>query len=847
MTHIIKSILNLGNMKRFICFAFLLFICLNLHSQPINPDTYLGYSYGSKYTAHHKVVSYFEQEQKNNPGLIKIENYGTTNEGRPLIAVILSTSENMKNLEAIRANNLRNARSLNDGIKSTVNGKAIVWLSYNVHGNETSGTEAAMKTYYELMTKKDFNEVLKDLIIIIDPCLNPDGRERYINWFNSVSGSSPDLTPFAREHQEPWPGGRTNHYYFDLNRDWAWQTQVESRARIKLYNQWLPHIHVDFHEQSVNNPYYFAPAAEPFHEAITPFQRTFQRTIGVNNAKYFDEKSWLYFTNERFDLFYPSYGDTYPTYTGAIGMTYEQAGGSRAGTAIKINDETVLTLKDRIDHHTTTGLSTVEIASQNAASLNKEFVKYYDNSTKVSATDYNTFVLKYAPENEQRLAGIKDLMDINAIEYGSSSGSITGFDYYTGKEAKYSLSAKDVVIKTQQSRSTLVKVLFEPKSMLFDSITYDITAWSLPYVYGLNAIATNQVLSITPLAKDPEVKKPEESYGYAMPWKGGMNTKVFTQLLNKKVKLRFSEQSFVSDGKTFDRGTILILSDNNQPRSKIKLILEEIQKTYNVEFFPLKGGMVEKGFDMGSDRIRYIKAPRIVLLTGEGTGSNAVGEIWHHLDKELGYPVTLANSTNFENIKLSETDVIVMADGNYRFLRDKELAEILQNWIAQGGKLIAFEGAVEQLSDQKWINLKKRSFPNDSSYKDPYKYLKIYENREKDEISDISPGAIYKVEMDNTHPLAFGYPKHYFSLKQSSTFYDYIKTGGWNVGVIKSEQQIQGFVGSKLRPKFKNSLVFGVQEEGRGQIIFFTDDVLFRNFWENGKLMFDNAVFLVGQ
>ncbi len=834
-------------MKGFIFIAILIFSILNGYSQTTNPDIFLGYDYGNKYTSHYKVLEYFEMEQKNNRDLVKLETYGITNEGRPLFAVILSTAENMKNLESIRTNNLRNARALNDGIKANVTGKAIVWLSYNVHGNETSGTEAAMKTYYDLMSKSKNHELLKDLIVIIDPCLNPDGRERYINWFNSVSGTAPDVLPWSREHQEPWPGGRTNHYYFDLNRDWAWQTQVESQARIKLYNNWLPQIHVDFHEQNVNNPYYFAPAAEPFHEAITPFQRSFQRSIGVNNAKYFDEKSWLYFTNERFDLFYPSYGDTYPTYTGAVGMTYEQAGGSRAGTRVKIKDETILTLKDRIEHHTTTGLSTIEIAAGNALTLNKEFIKYYDIAFIVSKKEYNTFVLKYRNEDEQRFQSIRKLMDLNKIEYGTSSGTISGYDYHSGKESKYTIDDKDLIIKTQQSRSTLIKVLFEPKSMLFDSITYDITAWSLPYVYGINAIASYQVLPVIPGKNDDSKKMLPESYGYALPWNGGVSTKVFTQLLNKKVKLRYCEQPFVSDGITFDRGTILILNNGGQPRSEIKIILEELQNKYKVKFTPLKGGMVEKGFDMGSDRIRFIKAPRIVLLCGEGTGSNAVGEVWHHLDKELEYPVTLVNISNFENIKWSETDVIIMPDGNYKFLREKEMSELLQNWINQGGKLIALESAVDQLSDQKWINLKKRKFPNDSSDKDPYKFLKIYENREKDEISDISPGAIYKVELDNTHPLAFGYPKYYFSLKQSNSFYDYIKTSGWNVGIIRSEQQIQGFVGSKLKPKFKNSFVFGTQEEGSGQIVFFTDDVLFRNFWENGKLMFDNAVFLVGQ
>jgi hypothetical protein len=217
---------------------------------------------------------------------------------------------------------------------------------------------------------------LKNELVIMDPCINPDGRDRYVNWFNSVVSIVPNPQTAAREHQEPWPGGRTNHYNFDLNRDWAWQSQQESRFRLKLYNEWLPMVHVDFHEQGFNEPYYFAPAAEPFHEVITPWQREFQLLIGKNNAKYFDANGWLYFTKERFDLLYPSYGDTYPTYNGAIGMTFEQ-GGIRGGLAVINEDGDTLTLADRLEHHYTTGLSTVEIASNNSSKLVSEFKKYF--------------------------------------------------------------------------------------------------------------------------------------------------------------------------------------------------------------------------------------------------------------------------------------------------------------------------------------------------------------------------------------------------------------------------------------------------------------------------------------
>ena len=267
----------------------------------------MGYKIGTRYTPHWKIVSYFNHVAANAPAMMKLQQYGETNEGRPLLLAFYQQCPKIyKGLEAIRTNNLRLANLANDKTAAVEeNAPAIVWLSYNVHGNETSSSEAAMLTLYALVDPSNTKtkEWLKNTVVIIDPCINPDGRDRYVNWFNSIAGKNYNPQLMAREHHEPWPGGRTNHYNFDLNRDWAWQTQVETQQRIKVYNQWLPQVHVDYHEQGINEPYYFAPAAQPYHDVITPWQRDFQVTIGKNNAKYFDENGWFYFTKEVFDLF----------------------------------------------------------------------------------------------------------------------------------------------------------------------------------------------------------------------------------------------------------------------------------------------------------------------------------------------------------------------------------------------------------------------------------------------------------------------------------------------------------------------------------------------------------------
>ena len=339
-----------------------------------SPDEFLPHPLGEQFSAHNQLVNYFEYVASQKSDMTKLVRLGATSEERPQIVMIISSKENMANLEAIRLNNLRRA-GLESGKADDSNPIAIVYMGYSVHGNEAAGSEASMKVLYDLTNPNNPNTQiwLKNTVVIIDPSQNPDGYSRYTNWYRDVSNMLPAVSKSTNEHLEPWPGGRVNHYLFDLNRDWAWATQSETQNRLKFYKQWMPHVHPDIHEQGSDSPYYFAPAAAPFHKYITPFQLEFQTEIGKNHAKYFDANGWLYFTREVFDLFYPSYGDTYPTFNGAIGMTYEQ-GGIGAGRAVVTEIGDTLTLKDRVEHHATTSLSTVEMADRKSTRLNSSHV-----------------------------------------------------------------------------------------------------------------------------------------------------------------------------------------------------------------------------------------------------------------------------------------------------------------------------------------------------------------------------------------------------------------------------------------------------------------------------------------
>jgi hypothetical protein len=824
-------------------------------AQVKSPEEFLGYKIGTRFTPHWQLISYFQHVAQALPNMVKLEQYGETNEYRPLYLAFVSNVENINNLENIRLNNLRLANIAADRMAPTESTPAIVWLSYNVHGNETSSSEAALLTLFALVDPSNTQTKawLKNTVVMIDPCVNPDGRDRYVNWFNSVVGTNYNPNLDAREHREPWPSGRSNHYNFDLNRDWAWQTQIESQQRIIQYNKWMPQVHVDFHEQGINQPYYFAPAAQPYHEAITQWQRDFQVTIGKNHARYFDKNGWLYFTREIFDLFYPSYGDTYPVYNGAIGMTYEQGGGGSGGLGANTDEGDTLTLYDRAIHHYTTSLSTIEISAMNSSALVKEFRKFFNSAVSGEIGEYKTYVVKNNIVDAQRIRALLKLLDRNDIRYGTGSGNARGFNYNNGRDETFAVANGDIIVSTAQPKATMVKVLFEPRSKLVDSLTYDITAWALPYVYGLTAYASKQSIGITGAWKSaavPNAPLNADTYGCALRWQGVSSATAVAELLTKGVKLRFSEEPFEVNGQSYPRGSVIVLKKGNEKfGNSLWTMVEKVCTENIIGVSAVSTGMVDKGFDFGSSRVHYMKARKIAVLTGEGIGSLSAGEVWHFFEKELRYPVTLINASDFGRVKWNDIDVLIMPDGNYRFLNEKSSADQFYQWIQNGGNVIAMENAVVQLSKQPWseVQLRKEDGKDSSDKKDPYISLRSFENRQKEGIPGNTPGSILRVDTDNTHPLMYGYPSYYYTLKMDNNIYDFIKKNGWNAGVIKKDNQLSGFIGYKLKSKLQDGLVFGVQDIGRGSVTFLSDDVLFRSFWENGKLMFCNAVFMVGQ
>lgn len=843
-------------MKKFHVLALLFSIALSGFAQQLlKPNEFLGYELGDRFTRHHRVVEYFQHVASVIPN-VELYKYGETYEYRPLVYAVVTSPENLKNLEQIRLDNLRRT-GLESGTPSTK--IPIVWLSYNVHGNEASSIEASMQTLYELANPANGTSAnwLKNTVVIIDPCINPDGRDRYANFYNSFGNRPANASPDAREHREYWPGGRSNHYWFDLNRDWAWLTQIESQQRIKVYNQWMPHVHVDFHEQGYNNPYYFAPAAEPYHEVITPWQREFQVMIGKNHAKHFDKQGWLYFTKEVFDLYYPSYGDTYPTFNGAIGMTYEQAGGGFAGLSITTREGDPLTLKDRWMHHHTTGMSTVEITAVNATRVLDEFEKYFRENNNNPASPYKTYVIK-GDNQPDKIERLTKLMDAHAIKYGhpAAGKSTRGFDYSTQTTQTVNLSADDIVINIYQPKSRFITTLFEPQSKLPDSVTYDITAWNLMYAYGLKGFALNERINVgkayqpKEVAQTPVTGKP---YAYVFRYQSLSDVKFLGALLNKGIRVRAAMKPFKVNGESFDAGSLIVTQRNNESLADFDQYIQSLAREHNRKWFAATTGFVDSGKDFGSGYVNYIKAPKIAALVGDQTSSLSAGATWHFFEQELQYPITQIGTDYFRSIDLGNYDVLLVPEGRYRMF-DEETMKVVQEWVSNGGRLILVSGALNAFADKNGFALKR--YATEDAKKEAEKkekeeqakdVLLPYDAAERNAISQTISGAIYKVTLDKTHPLAFGLGDAYYTLKTNELYYSYLQQG-WNVGIIKGKAKpVQGFAGYKINKKLDNSFVFGVEDKGRGTIVYFVDDPLFRNFWESGKMLFANAVFMVGQ
>lgn len=838
-------------MKRILTnIVFLWSFVIVSHSQAIkSPDEFLGYELGTKFTYHHRAVEYFRYVAEASP-LAIMKEYGTTWEGRPLVVCILSSEENLKNLEELKQNNL-----IKTGLAAgNFTGRQVpfIWLGFNIHGNEAAGTETAMKVLYVLVTEgfEGAAEWLKSAVIMIDPCQNPDGRDLYAERYNSSRSlfANPDKNTW--EHNQPWPSARSNHYMFDLNRDWVWQTQIESQQRIKLYHEFMPHVFADFHEMGAESSYFFAPGAEPWHEVITTWQREFHKLTGTSNARMFDAKSKPYFTKENFDLFYPGFGDTWPLFNGAMGFTFEQGGGGVSGLSYKKETGDTLTLRDRIDGHFIASMATIKVSVENKDRLISEFNRYFEDNQKKPAFQYKSVIIKGSNERSA-MESLFEILDKNRIRYspaGTTGKKLKGFDYRANAEGEVTIEEGDILVSAFQPQSRLMQVLFETDSKASDSVTYDISGWALPYVLNLKAYALKEQLkpgdNKSTIEGIEKIRPEGKPYGYVVNFEGFNELRYIAALQKRNIRPRYAVKPFSINGQKFGRGSVIIIRGDNKASGERfdKTVIEEAEKC-RVKIHPVSTGLVESGKDFGSAYSPLMKKKNVALLCGEGVSSGTVGELWYFFEQDLEYPVNLINTDLTGSIDFSNYDVLILPPGNYSKLKDT-----ITSYVRQGGRVIAIESAVTLFATDKNTALFKAVETRNAELKslekkirsDDTTLLRRFADERRYQLSERSAGSIYRVKLDETHPYAAGLGSDWFILKRSQP-YPFLGKGS-NIAWIAENNPVSGFAGYKFRQTVRNTLVAGSENIGSGEVIYLSDDPYFRAYWKSGRILLGNMV-----
>lgn len=826
---------------------YLLFVLstLGLFAQIQSPQEYFK-NYGQQVQFYHEIEDYFKHLSEKSPLITQI-NYGQTYQGRNLNTYLITSEKNHEDLEQIRQNHLHQIGLFPKSNK--VSEKAIIWITFNVHGNEIGAIQSAIQVAYELSNPQNLEtkKWLDDVVIILDPCANPDGYARYANWLIDISGKKTHPEFYDREHMEPWPGGRQNHYVYDLNRDWAWQVQLESQLRMNLYHDWMPMVHMDIHEMGYNDPYFFPPAAEPFHDLITDYQRKFHNQIGVHTSKKFDAHKWMYYSGERFDLFYPSYGDTYPSFNGAIGMTYEQ-GGIGAGRAIKMKNGKTLTIQDRIDHHKVAVLAGIEWAHIERNQLISEFKKYFKDQRASNKNQYQTYILKNHARNQELIK----LLNRNRIEshFADETRSLKSYHYQTNQEESFTIEPNDLIISTNQPRAALTKVLMEPHHHLSDSLSYDITSWALPWAYGIDAFAVKSDVKIkTKSQMDVQIPNVDKNvYAYYFPWDDRNSIRVLGQLHQKGIRVRKVTKSTEIEGVKLQRGGLIVSLDENSDVADFETHIKKIWiQKQGAQI--LSSGFSLKGHNLGGEGFELLEKPKVMVLAGSGVSNIDFGQVWYFMEQVAEYPVSVVELSNFNRINFKNYNTLILPQGQYQFSESQQ--KTIDDFINSGGKVIAMQDAVRLFEDRNGFALKAFAKEEDKSNEEKEaeemsleQRFYDYESGERRSVSHQISGAIIQNNVDASHPLAYGIGKVYYSLKTTESCFQLLKNAQ-NVVYVPKNYQSSGFIGAKLKNKIAETVTFAVDYKGRGQVVYMIDNPLFRGFWENGNLLFANALFMV--
>ena len=793
------------------------------------PKSSIGHQVGDWHITHDKLVQYM-YTLASSSDRITIENRGATFEGRPLLLLTITSANNHANIETIRQQHLE----LTQKEPSTTNINEmpiVVQQGFSIHGNEPSGSNAALAVAYYLAAAQGpaIDTLLNNTVILFDPSYNPDGLQRFAYWANTNKSKNINPDPNDREYDEVWPGGRTNHYWFDMNRDWLPVQLPESRARIATFHKWMPNILTDHHEMGTNSSFFFQPGIPSRTHPLTPQQnQDLTGEIGSYHATAFDKIGSFYYSKESFDDFYYGKGSTFPDINGSIGILFEQAS-SRGHAQESVNG--ILTFPFTIRNQFTAALSTLEAAvamRQKILSYQQEF--YQQAFKEAAKADAIVFGDEKDPSKAYHLAEI--LMRQNIQVHKIANDFTSKGKHYT-KESSYA-------VPKNQRQHRLINAMFEKRTKFKDSLFYDVSAWTLPLAFNLDYnqdIPTDKVgEKITTLTK-PAANAPKYSeYGYLMQWHDYYTPKALNMLLKKGIRAKVGMTPFTSQNKEYDYGTILIPVQNQDLSSKdIAKAVEEIVAQTGVTIDPANSGQTQK-INLGSNQFKALKLPKVAMLVGDGINPYDAGEIWHLFDQRYDMHITKLDTKNFRRVDLSKyTDIIMPATrGN---ALNKDAAKKLKTWVQNGGTLIGYKSAGKWLEKNEFMKMTFKS--NKTTATDI-----SFEQRSNYNGAQYIGGAIFQTTLDRSHPIAFGYKNKSLPVFRNTTLFIEADKNSYNNPIkYTASPLLSGYISLPNLELLKNTVPFKKAKLGRGNILYFTDNTNFRAFWYGTNKLLMNAIF----
>ena len=804
------------------------------------PEEVIGHTIGARHTEPAQIVEYFRAVAEASDRVV-LEEHGATYEGRPLIHAFVTSPENHGRLEAIREANVRLSEAPGEATDSALaTMPAVVYAGYSVHGNEATGSEAGVLLLYHLAAGDGpaVDSVLQNAVVILDPMFNPDGRNRFTAWANQNRGAVALADPQDREHNEPWPGGRTNHYLFDLNRDWLPVQHPESKGRLALFHQWRPQVLTDHHEMGSDATFFFQPGIPSRTNPLTP-PRTQELTgdIGDYHAEALDRIGSLYYTEESYDDFYYGKGSTYPDVNGAIGILFEQAS-SRA--LERETENGVLTYAFGVRNQFATSLSTLEAAVAMREELLRHMQSFYqDAPTFADSSEVKAYVVSLGEDRTraQALAQVLRQHRIRLYELGQR------FD--VGDEAFEAGSA--YIVPVDQPQARLVKAAMERVTTFPDSLFYDVSAWTLPLAFGVRSAELRKDADpylgdeITDVQLDGgEVIGGDAPYAYLMPWGRYFAPRALHKLQEAGLRPRLLTESVSAtvggSPRRFRRGAVMVpVGGADVSPDSVHALVRQIAEDDHVRFFAAETGLTPRGPDLGGRSTVALEQPRVALLTGSGTSSYNAGEVWHLLSERFGIPVSLLDVRDTGGVDLSRYTALVMAGGYYGSLP----VEKVKGWVEAGGHLIALTSAVGWAVENELAELEaKDDLKLDSLFRDL-----PYDDLDEARGAQYIGGSIFETEADPTHPIAYGYDETVPVFRSGEAFYETSEGAGTNVLTYTDDALLSGYLSEEQAGQVAGSAALVAQRLGQGRVTLFGFNPNFRAFWYGTNGLFLNALF----